>query len=187
MQNILLVSHCVLNTSSKVVLYNKDEIEAEEALRRKFLAKAIEKGVQFLQLPCPEFTLYGACRWGHVSTQFDNPFFRNHCYKQLDPVFLQLKEYLAHKERFHVIGILGIDGSPSCGVDYTFAGPWGGSFGGREDLEDTLNSVTCKHGKGVLMDVIQKRLEEEGLEKEVPVIGLFATEEEKCMSLLENL
>ena len=148
MQNILVVSHCVLNISAKVVLYEKEAMAAEEALRRKFLQSALQKGVQLLQLPCPEFTLYGACRWGHVSTQFDNPFFRQHCERQLDPVILQLKEYLAHAERFHVIGVLGIDGSPSCGVDYTCTGAWGGSFGGREDLDETLKSVRFGAGQG---------------------------------------
>ncbi len=187
MQNILLVSHCLLNISAKVVLYEQDEIDAEEALRRKFLQKAIEKGVQFLQLPCPEFTLYGACRWGHVSTQFDNPFFRQHCQDILKPIFLQLNEYLAHPERFHVMGVLGIDGSPSCGVDYTCIGSWGGSFGGRKDLDETLQDVALVKTKGVLMDELLKGLKERDLENKVPIIGLFAKEEEKCMSLLENL
>ncbi|HJD45560.1 MAG TPA: hypothetical protein H9909_01830 [Candidatus Mediterraneibacter norfolkensis] len=187
MNNILLVSHCILNTASKVVLYDKKEIEAEEDLRRKFVGEALRKGVQFIQLPCPEFTLYGSRRWGHVSTQFDNPFFRDHCSKQLDPVILQLKEYVAHKDRFHVIGILGIDGSPSCGVDRTCFGQWGGSFGERTDLKETLDSVKCAAGSGVLIDVLKKRLETEGLTREVPVVGLFAAEPEKCMALLENL
>ena len=79
MKKIIFVSHCILNTASKVVLYNEKEIAEEENLRLKFVSKALEKGIQLVQLPCPEFTLYGSKRWGHVSDQFDNPFFRNHC------------------------------------------------------------------------------------------------------------
>ena len=187
MQNILFVSHCVLNVASKVVLYEKDEIEAEENLRRKFLAQAVEKGVQLIQLPCPEFTLYGACRWGHTITQIDNPFFKEHCRKILEPIYLQKDEYLNHAERFRVLGILGIDGSPSCGVDYTGKGNWGGSFDGRTDLQDTLKSATFGKGSGVLIDVLRQGLEQRGFAKAVPVIGLFAPEPEKCMSILENL
>ena len=86
MKKIVFVAHCLLNTASKVDLYDKEEIESEEKLRREFLSKAIEKGIQIIQLPCPEFTLYGTCRWGHVSNQFDNPFFRNHCKKILEPI-----------------------------------------------------------------------------------------------------
>lgn len=89
MQNILFVSHCILNTAAKVVLYNQAEIDAEEALRRRFVGRALELGVQMIQLPCPEFTLYGAQRWGHVSNQFDNPFFRAHCRPSSRPIFFK--------------------------------------------------------------------------------------------------
>lgn len=51
MQNILFVSHCILNTAAKVVLYNQAEIDAEEALRRRFVGRALELGVQMIQLP----------------------------------------------------------------------------------------------------------------------------------------
>lgn len=37
MQKIVFVSHCILNTASKVVLYNQEEMDAEEALRKKFM------------------------------------------------------------------------------------------------------------------------------------------------------
>lgn len=117
MQKIVFVSHCILNTASKVVLYNQEEMDAEEALRKKFMHLAIDRDIQLIQLPCPEFTLYGANRWGHVSNQFDNVFFRRHCRNILSPILDQLKEYLAHGERFEILGIVGIDGSPSCGVD----------------------------------------------------------------------
>ena len=96
MKKILFVSHCILNTASKVVLYNQADIDAEEDLRVRFLTKAVQNGVQLVQLPCPEFTLYGSQRWGHVSNQFDNIFFRNHCRKILQPIIDQMKEYLQH-------------------------------------------------------------------------------------------
>lgn len=67
MKKIIFVSHCILNTASKVVLYNQTDMDAEENLRKKFMHKAIDQEVQIIQLPCPEFTLYGPKRWGHVS------------------------------------------------------------------------------------------------------------------------
>ena len=109
MKKIIFVSHCILNNASKVVLYNQKEIEAEEDLRVRFLNKVLNSGVQIIQLPCPEFTLYGSRRWGHVSDQFDNPFFRRHCRNILTPIVEQLKEYL-NNDSFRVLGIVGIDG-----------------------------------------------------------------------------
>ena len=70
MKKIIFVSHCILNTASKVVLYNQADMDAEENLRKKFMHKAIDQEVQIIQLPCPEFTLYGPKRWGHVSNQW---------------------------------------------------------------------------------------------------------------------
>ena len=141
MKKIIFVSHCILNTASKVVLYNQEEIDAEEALRLEFVSTALKNGIQIIQLPCPEFTLYGSRRWGHVSDQFDNPFFRDHSRKILAPFIQQLKEYLSN-DSFEVLGIVGIDGSPSCGVDYTCQGDWYGSFEGRTGLQETLNRTS---------------------------------------------
>lgn len=186
MQNIIFVSHCLLNTAAKVVLYEQDEMEAEEELRRRFLRRAIEEGVQLIQLPCPEFTLYGACRWGHVSNQFDNPFFRAHCRRLLEPFLLQMKEYLDHPERFNVLGVVGIDGSPSCGVDYTSKGDWYGSFGGRHDLDQTLSSCRMVKARGIFMDEMCTLLSERGLTDQVPVTSLFAPEPYKCLTLLDK-
>lgn len=185
MKKIILVSHCILNTAAKVVLYNERDIAAEEELRLKFLKKALDQGIQILQLPCPEFTLYGAKRWGHVSDQFDNPFFRKHCRKILEPVIDQLKEYLRNEDRFEVLGIVGIDGSPSCGVDYTCYGPCLGAFDGRKDLEETLSSIRLDKGKGILMDVLEELLKEEGLQDKVVMRSLFAPEPDKCLGLLD--
>ena len=183
MQKVLLVAHCILNISSKVILYNEEEKRAEESLRRRFLQTAISDGVQLLQLPCPEFTLYGANRWGHVSDQFDNPFFRSHCRRQLEPIMQQVEEYLAHPERFEVLGLLGVDGSPSCGVDYTCRGKWYGGFEGRHDWPKALQREHCVKGHGIMIDEFSHMLQERGLSEQVPLIGLYAKGPEKCLSL----
>jgi len=184
MKKILFVSHCILNTAAKVVLYNRDEIDAEEKLRKKFLLEAVKKDIQLIQLPCPEFTLYGANRWGHVQEQFDNVFFRKHCRRILTPVMDQLTEYLKNPERFEVLGFVGIDGSPSCGVDYTCSGCWYGSFEGRTDLKETLSSCRLVKGNGILMSVLREMLLESHLDR-VTVRSLYAPEPDKCLSLLK--
>ncbi|HHX30054.1 MAG TPA: hypothetical protein GX720_02375 [Clostridiaceae bacterium] len=184
MDQIVFVSHCILNTASKVVLYDLSAAGAEEALRLRFVSVALDKGIQLIQLPCPEFTLYGANRWGHVSNQFDTPFFRNHCRRILEPFILQLKEYLQHPERFKILGIVGIDGSPSCGVDYTCYGDWYGSFEERKDLEGTLSTARLGDGMGVFMHELADLLQAEGLADQVPLRSLYADEPHKCMDLL---
>lgn len=185
MKRIAFVAHCILNTASKVVLYNQDEIDAEETLRKKFIAQALENDIQLIQLPCPEFTLYGAKRWGHVSNQFDNIFFRSHCRKILTPIVEQLEEYLANENFFEVLGFVGVDGSPSCGVDYTCYADWYGAFEDREGLEETLSQCSLGNGSGVLISTLKEMLAEIGLSKKIVFTSLFAPEPEKCLSLLK--
>lgn len=182
MKKILFVSHCLLNTAAKVVMYNDREMAEEEALRLRFLKKALAAGVQFVQLPCPEFLLYGRRRWGHVSEQFDTPYFRAECRRMLRDVVLQLREYLAGSDRFEVLGVVGIDGSPSCGVDYTCFGDWGGNLGDRADLAEVVATARLGRGAGILMDELQKMLAEEKIS--VRFTGLFAAEPDKVLSLL---
>lgn len=186
MKKIIFVSHCILNTASKVIMYNQEEIDAEETLRKQFMRQVIDNDIQVIQLPCPEFTLYGAKRWGHVSSQFDNVFFRSHCRKLLSPILDQLKEYLANGERFQVLGFVGVDGSPSCGVDYTCFGDWYGSFECRKNLNETLDSCRLGKGSGVLMLTLIEMLKEEHLDDKVAITSLFAPEPEKCLSLLDK-
>ena len=97
-----------------------------------------------------------------------------------------MKAYLAHPERFRLLGVVGVDGSPSCGVDYTSAGNWYGSFSGRKDLEQTLKGARLATGYGIFMDELCKMLREEGLAQRITVTSLFAPEPEKCLSLLEE-
>jgi len=187
MKKVIFVSHCILNTASKVVLYNQEEINAEEDLRIKFMTKLLNSGIQVIQLPCPEFTLYGSRRWGHVSNQFDNIFFRKHCRKILTPIIDQMKEYLQNPEFFKILGVVGIDGSPSCGVDYTCeALKYYGAFDSRPDLEETLKDGKMVNKPGILMAVLKEMLKEEGLEDKIKVTSLFALEPNKCLSILDD-
>lgn len=175
-----MVSHCFLNTAAKCRGFRSESIRAEEELRRKLLHRAVDLGVQLLQLPCPELMLYGVDRWGHTRDQFDNPFFRQTCRDLLAPVLLQLQAYAA-AEDVELLGVLGIDGSPSCGVRYTCTGPWGGDFGGR-DVSGVLAQARAVPGPGVLMEVLREELDRLGLE--LPMDGLFAREPERALALL---
>lgn len=183
MKKVIFVSHCILNTASKVVLYNQQSIDAEEKLRLQFVSTALNNGIQIVQLPCPEFTLYGSKRWGHVSDQFDNPFFREHCRKILTTIIQQLKEYLSNSS-YEVLGIVGIDGSPSCGVDYTCQGDWYGSFEGRTDLQEVLRNTKLVNKRGIFMEGLDEMLKEENLNDKVIVRSLYAREPDKCLDLI---
>ena len=163
-------------------MYNAAEAAAEESLRRRFVHKALDAGIQLIQLPCPEFTLYGARRWGHTEYQFDNPFFRRHCQKLLQPVLLETEEYLQNPGRFEILGFLGVDGSPSCGVKYTCKGCWGGNLSNRDDINEVIAHAGLVEGRGVFFEELTVMLSKKGIS--LPLKGLYALEPEHALNLV---
>lgn len=171
MDNILIVSHCILNKSSKVVMDEK-ELEEEYQIRDRLLKLILEKNIQLIQLPCPEFLLFGSRRWGHVRDQFDFPFFRKACREMLEPVILQLQEYVGNTERFNILGVVSVEGSPSCGAHLTCRGHWGGDFGGA-DIQSVLDTLEMKEEPGVFLEELEKALTERGLH--IPIFSMDET------------
>jgi predicted secreted protein len=170
MLKILFVAHCILNTASKVVMEESEDSQTEAVLRKELLEKIIKKEIQLIQLPCPEFLLYGAKRWGHVSDQFDNVFFREHCRKLLQESIMEAQEYLANPDRFEVLGFMGIEGSPSCGVNLTCKGSWGSSPASGEKWAQIVETCETVNASGVFINVLKEMLEENDIN--LPIMGL---------------
>ena len=163
MEKILVVSHCILNKASKVKGYNMEEMEEENKLRKELLKEVFDKDIELLQLPCPEFIMYGSKRWGHVKNQFDNPFFRKNCKEILNPIIEQLKEYNNNKNRFQILGIVSVEGSPSCGYNLTCKGNYGGELGGCSNLQEKIESIVMVNEAGVFMEELKILLDKNNL------------------------
>lgn len=161
-QKILFVSHCFFNDAAKLKNQNSFEMEKERKNKREFLKKILDAGVEIIQLPCPELILYGINRWGHAASQFDTAFFRKESRKMLESYVIQIEEYSSCPARFEILGIIGIDGSPSCGVTCTYDGEWGGEFLGNKSLSCTLNTLQKVQKPGVFMRVLKEMLMEKG-------------------------
>lgn len=170
MKEILVVSHCILNNASKVA-QDESELAEEYRSRDALIAKVLERGVQLIQLPCPEFMLYGSKRWGHVKDQFDNPFFRSACREMLSPFIAQLKEYSANGDSFRVIGIVSVEGSPSCGMYLTCRGDWGGEPGSTGcSASEPAAQVRMTGESGAFMEELSSMLAAEELG--IPVLTI---------------
>ena len=92
----------------------------------------------------------------------------------LEPVLMQLEEYLKYPADYQVLGIVSVDGSPSCGYGLTCRGNWGGELSGNMD-EVSVKVGTCKGVKepGVLMEILEKELKERELQ--VPIYNMKDT------------
>lgn len=174
-QQILVVSHCFLNDAAKLKNQNQADMAEERDLKRAFLKQMLSQGIELLQLPCPEFLIYGSNRWGHAASQFDTPHFRRESRRMLEPVVMQLEEYSAYPDRYEVLGILGIDGSPSCGVNFTYDGDWGGELSGNPQLARTLDGLDKVPRQGIFMDILKEMLHEKHLPIKLYSLETFAS------------
>ncbi|SUY46717.1 Protein of uncharacterised function (DUF523) [Clostridium putrefaciens] len=157
-RKICIVPHCFLNANSKV-----EGPCRYKAVLKPLVYALIERDYGIIQLPCPELTFYGIRRWGHVRNQFDNPYFRKHCREILEPIILQIKEYEANN--YEVKHIIGVNGSPSCGIDVSCgSNSWKGEISKIENLEYLKKDITYDNKPGIYMEEFIQLLKEEGIE-----------------------
>lgn len=180
MKSLLVLSHCILNNASKVS-QDETELAEEYKTRNRLLELVLERNVQLLQLPCPEFILYGSQRWGHVKNQFQHPYFKKASKDMLEPILLQLEEYSRHPESFFILGIVSVEGSPSCGCHSTCTADWKGEIGtDAAHISQLQGMLEMREEPGVFMEVLSEQLARRQLK--IPVITMA-----EAIALLESI
>lgn len=157
-KKLCLVCHCILNGNSKVggsCKYEGANVEVVKSL--------MDRGYGIIQLPCPENTIYGIRRWGHVKEQFDNNFYRKVSRDLLNPIIDEIQDYI--NNGYTLEHIVGVFGSPSCGVYHTCSSAlWHGELSKNENLSDTLKTVNCVDGSGVFIEELINIIEERNID-----------------------
>jgi predicted secreted protein len=116
---VAFVAHCLLNQNSKV----RDGAHCA-GVYSPIVDVLRAKGWRVEQMPCPELAFAGLNRFWAVREQYDTPAYRAHCRRLAEPVAAQIRADLASGAR---VVLVGIDGSPTMGVELTAASPeWGG-------------------------------------------------------------
>jgi predicted secreted protein len=116
---VCYLAHCLLNANAKVGGGARCE-----GVSTPVVALLREHGCTIRQMPCPELAFGGTRRFWAVREQYDTPVFRAHCRRLATPVATLIRADLAIGAR---VMVLGIDGSPSMGVELTAASrEWGG-------------------------------------------------------------
>lgn len=157
-KKIVLVTHCFLNQNSisdGTADFPSSIYEVVEVL--------LKANVGILQMPCPEFLCLGLDR-GNVhgceqpvvveNTRIREALGSSSSARTLkaivDQLVFQIEEYQKHG--FSILGILGINRSPSCGIDTTSA-----------------NNQEVK-GEGVLMKLLHEELTRKNIH--IQMIGI---------------
>lgn len=151
-KKIAIISHCIINQNSVVKGEYKDI-----NIFFPFIKKLFEENIGILQLPCPETEYYGLRRWGHVKEQFDNCGYRQYIEKAINSFLEIMKEYL--NNGYEIIGIYGIAGSPSCGVNLTCSANWEGEISLYKDKEDIVSRIKMINESGIFMEIFKSVLD----------------------------
>jgi len=149
-KKVVLAAHCLLNQCAI------SDGTAECASQFTAVVELLmEHGIGILQLPCPELLCLGLERGdaggarrplldenSRIRTQMLSEAAVGILRRQAVTIARQVVDYRSHG--FEVIGIVGVDRSPSCGVDTT-------SRDGREEL-----------GRGVFVEILADVLAQHG-------------------------
>ena len=172
-REVLFVAHCVLNQNSI-----SDGTADFPGMIREVVDVLRNSDVGVVQMPCPELMCLGLDRGnpeGAASpvvvenTRIRGMLEREQAAGKIEmlagQVIHQISEYSKHG--FQVRGIVGINRSPSCGVETT----------SRHDRE--------VKGQGVFIEALNRELELRGLE--VKIAGIKASAPEEAAWIVENL
>ena len=157
-KKVIFLAHCLLNQNAI-----SDGTAVYPAAFRELIQLLLDREVGIVQMPCPELCCLGLDR-GDVhgaerpvvventrirrAMEEDGP--RQKREALADLVAEQVQEYQKHG--FQVLGIVGANRSPNCGVETT------------SDFDREVE------GRGAFMEAIAQRLEAAGIS--VPMLGL---------------
>ena len=172
-KKIILVAHCLLNQNSI------SDGTADFAATIEIISKYIlNQDVGIIQLPCPELHCLGIDRGNTEGSKSDvlieNTRIRSNLLKKesqiklqvlVDQTVFQIEEYIKHK--FKIIGVIGINRSPSCGIDST---------------SKNNNEI---NGKGVFMTILENSLAKKDIQ--LKMIGIKTSELELALRKTKKL
>lgn len=151
-RRVVLVSHCILNANAKV------EGLSLYAGVHPLIGEFAERGIGIIQMPCAEFSHCGMKRWGQTREQYDHPSFVALCEGYANDAYDQVLEY--QRCGYEVLGVVGIEGSPTCGVTRSASGDWGGE---PESWDSVVATAAASPQPGIHIAALQARLEPLGL------------------------
>lgn len=151
-KKVAVVAHCLLNQNAKV-----NGFAFFPAMIKQLIDILHKNDFGVIQLPCPETIFSGTRRWWYVREQYDTPGYRSHCRRMLDPIVSQIVEY--QKEGYKVV-IIGLDGSPSCGVRWSGTSKnWGGP---PKISKADMNNYPLTKKPGIYIEELTSMIREAG-------------------------
>jgi predicted secreted protein len=145
MARVAFIAHCLLNQNAKVEGGAK-----RPAMWEPVIELLREHGYTIRQMPCPELAFGGARRFWGVREQFDTPLYRRHCRRLATLVAATMERHLNAGDD---VVLIGVDSSPTMGVDFTPSAP---HWRGKPDIGE--DDSTLVRGDGIFLEELQAEL-----------------------------
>jgi len=172
-KRIVLVAHCVLNQNS--ISDGTADFPGSISEIVRFLVQA---GVGIIQMPCPEILCLGLDRGDvhggerpviventRIRQALKNPSAVRKIKSLVNQLVFQIEQY--QRNGFTVLGIIGIDRSPSCGVNTT-----------------SMNNQEVE-GEGVFVEALRGELEKRNIH--IDIVGIKGLETGKALMSIKKL
>lgn len=172
-KRIVVLAHCILNQNAKL-----DRCAHCAGAVTELVRVLLDEGIGMLPMACPEMLHLGLDREAdsaarpsvasedtRIARRMTEPAAQALIAQIAESTAQQVADYRRH--RFSVIGILGINGSPSCGVETTW----------RDDVEPPAY--------GELIRALMERLGSIG--EPVPVRGIRSSDPARAVETLRGL
>jgi predicted secreted protein len=165
---LAVVAHCVLNQNSRVL-----GLARRSSVITEIIESLMHNEVGIIQMPCPELMYLGISRQPQTKDQYNTAIFRSHCRQIAKEIADQIQEYA--KCEINTKIIIGIDGSPSCGVNETSKG---NSYANTSKHERVKSS-------GILIEELRSALKERKIS--IPFHGIRHERLSEDLSKIEKL
>jgi predicted secreted protein len=153
-RKVAVVCHCILNANTKV------EGLSQYAGIHPLVTRLAELGIGVIQMPCAEMTALGMRRWGQTREQYESVAFTEHCRVLSEQTAEQVREFA--RCGYEIVGLVGVDGSPTCGVTFSASGEWGGEPS-PEEWAKTVSTCGKSDKPGVHIEILQQLLKPLGV------------------------
>ena len=150
---IAIVAHCILNQNSRVL-----GLAERSSMITEIVEFLMRKKMGIVQMSCPELIYAGVSRQPQTKDQYDTAMFRSHCRKIANEIVDQIQDY--EKCGISTEIVIGVDGSPSCGVNETSKGSTCENMSKHERVK----------GSGILIEELHFALKERKIS--IPFYGI---------------
>mgnify|MGYP005846226523 CR=1 FL=1 len=145
-KKVVFVAHCLLNQNARAA-----GAERAAGAIKEVIQLLTESDVGIIQLPCPELEFdTGLNRRPKPRSSFDNKKYRQACKKLSCELLSKIEEYM--KNGYTIVGLLGIEFSPTCSV---------------YQIENGSRIIP---GKGIFIEELEAEMRKKRFQ--VPIIGV---------------